>query len=81
RAAVDAGSEIAEASRRTGGDLVMPATGRTRAPKTVYAFPGQGIQRKGMGLDARTRSKAAKEIWDRADKHTREALGFSILAV
>ncbi len=81
RVAVDAGSEIVEVSCRTGGDLVMTATGRTAAPKTVYAFPGQGIQRKGMGLDARTRSKAAKEVWERADKHTREALGFSILAV
>ncbi|HLS76143.1 MAG TPA: fatty acid synthase subunit beta domain-containing protein [Nocardia sp.] len=81
RVAVDSGSEIVEVSCRTGGELVMTATGRLRAPKTVYAFPGQGIQRKGMGLDARTRSKAAKEIWDRADKHTREALGFSILAV
>ncbi|ONM47303.1 type I polyketide synthase [Nocardia donostiensis] len=81
RIAVDAGSEIVEVSCRAGGDLVMTATGRTAAPKTVYAFPGQGIQRKGMGLDARTRSKAAKQIWDRADKHTRAALGFSILAV
>lgn len=81
RIAVDAGSEIVEVSCRTGGDLVLTATGRTAAPKTVYAFPGQGIQRKGMGLDARSRSKAAKEIWDRADKHTRSALGFSILAV
>ncbi len=81
RIALDAGSEIVEVSCRTGGDLVMTATGRTKAPKTVYAFPGQGIQRKGMGLDARSRSKAAKEIWERADKHTREALGFSILAV
>ncbi|MFC9897607.1 fatty acid synthase subunit beta domain-containing protein [Nocardia sp. NPDC127579] len=81
RVAVDAGSEIIEVSCRTGGDLVMTATGRTAAPKTVYAFPGQGIQRKGMGLDARSRSKAAKEIWERADKHTRAALGFSILAV
>ncbi len=34
-----------------------------------------------MGLDARSRSKAAREVWERADKHTREALGFSILAV
>ncbi|MEU8894837.1 fatty acid synthase subunit beta domain-containing protein [Nocardia sp. NPDC048505] len=81
RVAVDAGSEIIEVSCRTGGNLVLTATGRTAAPKTVYAFPGQGIQRKGMGLDARSRSKAAKEIWDRADKHTRDALGFSILAV
>lgn len=81
RVAVDAGSEILEVSCRAEGELVMTATGRTAAPKTVYAFPGQGIQRKGMGLDARSRSKAAKEIWDRADKHTRAALGFSILAV
>ncbi|MEU2178024.1 fatty acid synthase subunit beta domain-containing protein [Nocardia sp. NPDC019219] len=81
RVAVDAGSEIVEVSCRAEGELVMTATGRTAAPKTVYAFPGQGIQRKGMGLDARSRSKAAKEIWDRADKHTRAALGFSILAV
>ncbi|MGW5216343.1 fatty acid synthase subunit beta domain-containing protein [Nocardia sp. NPDC004085] len=81
RVALDAGSEIVEVSCRAEGELVMTATGRTAAPKTVYAFPGQGIQRKGMGLDARSRSKAAKEVWDRADKHTRAALGFSILAV
>ncbi|MFD6393166.1 fatty acid synthase subunit beta domain-containing protein [Nocardia sp. NPDC060259] len=81
RIAVDAGSEIVEVSCRVDGDLVMTATGRTAAPKTVYAFPGQGIQRKGMGLDALTRSKAAKQVWERADAHTREALGFSILAV
>ncbi|PSR68587.1 3-oxoacyl-ACP synthase [Nocardia sp. MDA0666] len=81
RIAVDRGCEIVEVSCRTGGDLVMTATARLAAPKTVYAFPGQGIQTKGMGLDARSRSKAAKQVWDRADKHTREALGFSILAV
>ncbi|WP_040819999.1 type I polyketide synthase [Nocardia jiangxiensis] len=81
RVAVDAGTEIVEVSCRIDGDLVMTGTGRLAAPKTVYAFPGQGIQAKGMGLDARSRSKAAKQIWERADKHTREALGFSILAV
>ncbi|GAA5065163.1 fatty acid synthase subunit beta domain-containing protein [Nocardia callitridis] len=81
RVALDAGGEIIEVSCRTGGDLVLTATGRIAAPKTVYAFPGQGIQAKGMGLDARSRSKAAKEVWERADKHTRAALGFSILAV
>ena len=34
-----------------------------------------------MGLEARSRSAAAREVWDRADEHTRDALGFSILAV
>ncbi|WP_420873764.1 fatty acid synthase subunit beta domain-containing protein [Nocardia huaxiensis] len=81
RVAVDQGKEIVEVSCRIDGDLVMTGTGRVAPPKTVYAFPGQGIQAKGMGLDARTRSKAAKEAWDAADKHTREVLGFSILAV
>ena len=52
-------SEIVEVSCRIDGDLVMTGTGRLAAPKTVYAFPGQGIQAKGMGLDARSRSKAA----------------------
>ncbi|MFZ2176499.1 MAG: fatty acid synthase subunit beta domain-containing protein [Rhodococcus sp. (in: high G+C Gram-positive bacteria)] len=81
RVAVDRGAEVVEVGCRIDGELVMVATGRTAAPKTVYAFPGQGIQQPGMGLDARARSKAAREIWDRADKHTRKALGFSILAV
>ena len=77
----DGGAELVEVSCRVRGDLVFVATGRTEAPRTVYAFPGQGIQRAGMGLEARSRSKAARKIWDRADRHTRETLGFSILAV
>ncbi|WP_226436877.1 type I polyketide synthase [Rhodococcus yananensis] len=81
RVATDRGAEVVEVGCRVDGDLVMVASGRFEVPRTVYAFPGQGIQRPGMGLDARARSKAAREIWERADKHTREALGFSILAV
>jgi malonyl CoA-acyl carrier protein transacylase len=34
-----------------------------------------------MGMEVRARSKAARKIWDRADKFTREALGFSVLHV
>ncbi len=81
RIGFEAGREVVEVSCKVDGDLVMQATGRIAAPKTVYAFPGQGIQTRGMGLEARSRSKAAREIWERADKHTRSALGFSILAV
>ncbi len=81
RVGLDAGREVVEVSAKVGDNLVMSATGLLAAPRTVYAFPGQGIQSKGMGLDARSRSKAAREVWDRADKHTRAALGFSILAV
>lgn len=81
RIGLDHGSEIVEVTCRSNGELVMVATARSRAPRTVYAFPGQGIQKQGMGMDAYRRSPAARDIWDRADAHTREALGFSILTV
>ena len=81
RVGIDQGAEILEVAARIGSDLVMSATARLAAPKTVYAFPGQGIQHKGMGMDVRGRSKAARKVWDDADKYTRQTLGFSILNV
>ena len=94
RVGIDLGAEVLEVtakarrggSEATGGsgassDLVMSATARLAAPKTVYAFPGQGIQHKGMGMEVRARSKAARKVWDTADKFTRETLGFSVLHV
>ena len=81
RIGLDNGADVLDVTCRSDGELVMAATARTEAPRTAYAFPGQGIQSKGMGMDAYARSKAAREVWDRADQHTREALGFSILTV
>ncbi|MGA7467545.1 fatty acid synthase subunit beta domain-containing protein, partial [Mycobacterium sp.] len=81
RVGIDQGAEVLEVAARIGSDLVMSATARLAAPKTVYAFPGQGIQHKGMGMEIRARSKAARKVWDDADKFTRETLGFSILHV
>ncbi|HZU45718.1 MAG TPA: fatty acid synthase subunit beta domain-containing protein, partial [Mycobacterium sp.] len=81
RVGIDQGAEVLEISARIGSDLVMSATARLAAPKTVYAFPGQGIQHKGMGMEVRARSKAARKVWDDADKFTRETLGFSVLHV
>ncbi len=81
RVGIDRGAEIVEVSARVGSNLVMSATAQLAAPKTVYAFPGQGIQSKGMGMDVRARSKAARKVWDTADKFTRETLGFSVLHV
>ena len=75
------GDTVVEVSCRSNGELVMVAEAVLAAPRTAYAFPGQGIQSQGMGLEARAKSAAAREVWDRADKHTRDALGFSILAV
>ncbi|MET1062517.1 MAG: fatty acid synthase subunit beta domain-containing protein [Aeromicrobium sp.] len=81
RVGLDQGAEVVDVTVRAGGEVVMSATARLEAPRTAYAFPGQGIQHAGMGMAAYQRSKAAREIWDRADAHTREALGFSILTV
>jgi fatty acid synthase len=81
RVGIDRGAEIVEVAARVGSNLVMSATAQLEAPKTVYAFPGQGIQHKGMGMEARARSKAARKVWDTADKFTRDTLGFSVLHV
>jgi fatty acid synthase len=81
RVGIDLGAEVLEITAKVGPDLVMSATARLAAPKTVYAFPGQGIQHKGMGMEVRARSKAARKVWDSADKFTRDSLGFSVLNV
>nr|WP_272939851.1 type I polyketide synthase [Mycolicibacterium neoaurum] len=81
RVGIDRGAEIIEVTAKVGGDLVMAASAQLAAPKTVYAFPGQGIQHKGMGMEVRARSKAARKVWDIADKFTRDTLGFSVLHV
>ena len=81
RVGIDLGAEVLEVTAKVQGELVMAATARLAAPKTSYAFPGQGIQHKGMGMEVRARSKAARKVWDRADAFTRKSLGFSVLHV
>ena len=83
RVGIDLGAEVLEVTARTrdGGETVMAATARLAAPKTAYAFPGQGIQHTGMGMEVRARSRAARAVWDRADAFTRQTLGFSVLHV
>ncbi|GAA1089733.1 fatty acid synthase subunit beta domain-containing protein [Tsukamurella strandjordii] len=81
RVGIDRGGELLEITARVGENLVMAASAVAFPAVTAYVFPGQGIQGKGMGLAQRSRSKAAREVWDAADEHTRENLGFSILAV
>ena len=39
------------------------------------------MQRRGLGADGRARSRAAHDVWRRADAHTRARLGFSLLDV
>ncbi|MBU1533831.1 acyltransferase domain-containing protein, partial [Myxococcota bacterium] len=52
-----------------------------RAPKSVYICPGQGVQKRGMHLEAYKRSPAARAIWEEANSYTRDALGFSLLHI
>lgn len=73
--------EVREITAKVDGNLVMTGTAVMAAPETFYAFPGQGIQSPGMGMASYATSAAAREIWDRADAHTRAKLGFSILEI
>ena len=75
------GGLVLEVTARINKAIVSRASVITRAPKTAYVYPGQGIQKQGMVLDERAASPAARATWERADKLTREKLGFSILAV
>ena len=72
---------VLEVTSRIDGNIVSRGTAIVRAPKSAFVYPGQGIQQQGMVLDERAKSPAAREVWERADKVTREKLGFSILAV
>ncbi|MTB88832.1 DUF1729 domain-containing protein [Aeromicrobium sp. zg-629] len=81
RVGLTQGREVLDVTVRADGEIVMAASALTDAPRTAYAFPGQGIQSPGMGMAGYQRCPAAREVWDRADRHTRQALGFSILTV
>lgn len=73
--------EVREVTATVDGTVVLTATAVMAAPTTFYGFPGQGIQHPGMGMDGFARSAAARAVWERADKHTRENLGFSIVEI
>lgn len=75
------GGEVRTVTATVDGDVVMQARATMAAAKTFYGFPGQGIQTPGMGMDGYASSAAARDVWDRADRHTRRKLGFSILEI
>ncbi|GAA0212307.1 type I polyketide synthase [Corynebacterium riegelii] len=67
-----------EVTCRINGDVVSRGQALLAQPKTAYVYPGQGIQTEGMGKGDREASAAAREVWRRADRHTRTNHGFSI---
>ncbi|MDN6460979.1 MAG: acyltransferase domain-containing protein, partial [Corynebacterium flavescens] len=78
RAGIHAALEV---TCRINGEVVSRGQALLAQPRTAYVYPGQGIQSEGMGRGDRDASPAAREIWRRADQHTRTALGFSIQQV
>ncbi|MBT9557035.1 MAG: DUF1729 domain-containing protein [Myxococcales bacterium] len=65
------------------GDEVPVLSGAVTlaAPRIVYTCPGQGIQAQSMGMNGYARSRAARAVWDDAERICREQLGFSLLDV
>ena len=78
---VRGGGLVLEVTCRIGDEVVSRGTAVTEPEPTAYIYPGQGIQARGMGLDEMSTSKAARRVWERADAHTRAALGFSVIAL
>ncbi|MFY9262119.1 MAG: fatty acid synthase subunit beta domain-containing protein [Arcanobacterium sp.] len=78
---MEGGGLILDVTCRVNKNVVSQASAAVTPAVTAYVYPGQGIQAQGMALDERNQSAAAREVWERADAHTRKALDFSILAV
>lgn len=78
---IPGGGLLLEVTCKVDGQVVSKASAATAAPVTAYVYPGQGIQHQGMALDEMKASPAAREVWERADRLTRDILGFSILTL
>ncbi|UZJ56206.1 hypothetical protein CBS101457_005526 [Exobasidium rhododendri] len=63
------------------GDKVLEGQAEVAQPPTVYVFTGQGSQSVGMGMDLYNSSETARALWDEADAHLKESMGFSILEI
>lgn len=75
------GGLLLEVTCKIDSDLVSQGTAITAGPLAAYVYPGQGIQSAGMGQADRAKSRAAAEVWERADAFTKDKLGFSIATV
>ena len=81
RTGVRDGARIVSVEATTQAGVVAMGSAVVAGPRTMYVFPGQGIQSQGMGMEGYARSSAARDMWDRADAATQERMGFSILEI
>ncbi|MBJ7329832.1 MAG: DUF1729 domain-containing protein [Solirubrobacteraceae bacterium] len=81
RVARQNGALVVEVEVAAGGEVVALGEAVVAPARAALLFPGQGVQEQGLGAEGRARSRAARVVWDRADAHTRERLGWSLLDV